>query len=185
PRAWVGRWLANPGSKLPRTVARDRGWGKSLSALCLQLGEDPALALGYPQTLLADQLGATLAAALEPVPVDASGGAADTVRRAVHILRSRLDQPGLVAIEVALELGLSVRTLHRGFSAQGLTFAGTLRRQRMTQACRLMEQPRLAGLTIAEIGRRCGYSDASHFVREFRRLSGSTPAQWRRRRTPA
>lgn len=45
PRVWVGRWLAEPESRAPRVVPRDQGWGKSMSALCLQLGEDPLLAL--------------------------------------------------------------------------------------------------------------------------------------------
>ena len=31
-------------------------------------------------------------------------------------------------------------------------------------------------------GRRCGFADASHFVREFQRQFRTTPARWRRER---
>lgn len=182
PRAWVGRWLAEPDSGSPRVVARDHGWGKSLSALSMQLGEDPSLALDYPPTLLSEQIGATLAAALEPACSQPISTTQDLVRRATGILRQRLDQPGLVAGDVAQDLGVSVRTLHRVFSAQGATFARTLRQRRIEQATRLLEQVRLSHLSMAQIGRRCGYADTSHFVREFRRVAGITPALWRRNR---
>lgn len=72
-----------------------------------------------------------------------------------------------------------MRTLHRGFSAQGATFAGALRRLRLEHAAQLLSQSRLARLTVAEIGRRCGFADASHFVREFQRARGITPGRWR------
>ncbi|MEO8024668.1 helix-turn-helix domain-containing protein [Polaromonas sp.] len=185
PRSWVGCWLAEPESRAPRVVARDHGWGKSLSALSLQLGEDPSAALAYPPTLLSEQIGATLAAALEPACRNPVSATRDIVWRATQVLRQRLDQSGLVAGVVAQDLGISVRTLHRSFSAQGATFALTLRRCRFEQATRLLEQGRLSHLTIAEIGRRCGYADASHFVREFRRVAGSTPALWRKTRFPS
>ena len=49
--------------------------------------------------------------------------------------------------------------------------------RRMAQARRL-----LAGtdLTIADIGRRVGYTDPVYFVRTFRRAHNATPLQWRR-----
>jgi AraC-like DNA-binding protein len=98
------------------------------------------------------------------------------------VLRQRLDEPGLCAADVAATVGISVRTLHRAFAAQGAAFAGTLRSLRLARAAALLAQPRLDVLTTAEIGRRCGYADASHFVRDFQREHGATPARWRRAR---
>lgn len=182
PRAWVGRWLAQVDCDAPRVAWRDQGWGRSLSALCLQLGEDPRSAASYPQALLADQVGAMLAAALEPqaAAVPASAG---LIARAEALMREQLDQPGLSGQQLAWALGVSARTLHRAFAAQGATLAGTLRRLRMARAAELLAQPRLAGVSVAELGRRCGYSDASHFVRLFQQAFGETPARWRRQRT--
>lgn len=183
PRSWVGRWLAQPQSRWPRTVARDSGWGQTLSALSLQLGREPALAAAMPAQLLSDHLGAVLAAALEPqLPLAGTTGAAtrSVYERACALLRAQLDQPGLQAASLALQAGVSPRSLHRAFAAQGATFAGTLRKLRLAQAAHLLAQRRMAHVATSELGRRCGFADASHFVREFQREYGATPARWRR-----
>lgn len=181
PRTWVGQWLAQPQSRLPRTVARDSGWGQTLSALSLQLGREPALAAAMPAHLLSDHLGALLSAALEPQwPGDGGAASRSVYERVCTLLRAQLDEPGLQAAPLALQAGISVRTLHRAFAAQGATFAGTLRKLRLDQAAHLLAQPRLAHVAIGELGRRCGFADASHFVREFQRAYGTTPARWRR-----
>jgi AraC-like DNA-binding protein len=180
PRAWAGRWLDRLDCELPRVVARDRGWGRALSALCLQMGEEPQLAQAYPSALLADQVGAMLAAALEPAAAAASSSPAASAMG--ELLRQRLDEPGLSAADLARALGISVRSLHRSFAAQQATFGGTLRQLRLARAAELLAQPRLARLGVGEVGRRVGYTDASHFVREFQRLHGQTPARWRRSR---
>lgn len=180
PRAWAGRWLARLDSGAPRVVHRDLGWGRALSALCLQLGDEPELAQAYPAQLLGDQLGAMLASALEPA-FGASPGKS-LAARATEVLAHRLDEPGLTAADVAQDLGLSVRSLHRAFASQQATFAGTLRSLRLARAAELLAQPRLARVGVGELGRRVGYTDPSHFVREFQRAHGATPARWRRSR---
>jgi AraC family transcriptional regulator, positive regulator of tynA and feaB len=180
PRHWVGRWLAQLESAAPRTIAREHGWGQALSALCMQFAREPLLAASYPAALLSDHLGAMLGAALEPAAQPRVPSGRGLVERARQVLRERLGEFGLVAETLAQELGVSPRTLHRAFAAQQSTFAGTLRRVRLEQARALLMQPRLAGLSIGEVGRRCGFPDASHFVREFRQAWGMTPARWRK-----
>ena len=122
-----------------------------------------------------------LAAALEPPQLPSSPASRSIVERAHQHLRERLDQPGLVADAVAQALGISVRTLHRSFAAEQSSFSFTLRRLRLEQAQQLLAQPRLANLTVGELGRRCGFADASYFVREFHQAFGMTPARWRKR----
>jgi transcriptional regulator GlxA family with amidase domain len=95
-------------------------------------------------------------------------------------MRQRLDEIGLTAESVAVDLGVSVRTLHRCYAAVDASFAGTLRRLRLEQARAWLAQPRWARVGVGEIGRRCGFADASHFAREFRLAFGQTPARWRR-----
>ncbi len=180
PRHWVGRWLTQMDSTGPMVAVRERGWGQALSALCLQFAQEPLLAASYPPELLSDQLGAMLAAALEPPQMPSDPTSRSIVERAQQHLRERLDQPGLVADAVAQALGISVRTLHRSFAAEQSSFSFTLRRLRLKQARQLLAQPRLANLTVGELGRRCGFADASHFVREFHRAFGMTPARWRK-----
>jgi AraC-like DNA-binding protein len=43
----------------------------------------------------------------------------------------------------------------------------------------MLGQPRFRRLSVAEIGRRCGFSDASHFARQFVRLRGLAPRAFR------
>jgi transcriptional regulator GlxA family with amidase domain len=54
---------------------------------------------------------------------------------------------------------------------------------RIDTARRLLGESRFDRLTVAEIGRRVGLLDASHFVRLYRRSTGLTPAAVRRART--
>jgi AraC family transcriptional activator of tynA and feaB len=184
PRGWVGQWLAQPDAAAPRVAWRDQGWGRALSALSLQFAHEPELAAGYPAELLNDQLGAMLAAALEPGLNALVPGTRDLFARAGQYLQAALEQPGMSAQHVADELGVSVRTLHRAFAAHATSFALHLRRLRLERAAQLMVQRRLAGVTAAELGRRCGFVDASHFAREFQRHFGTPPARWRRERLP-
>lgn len=178
PRSWVGQWLSEVDVARPRVVYRDQGWGQALSGLSVQLGRDPALALAYPSQLLCDQMGAALSAVLEPVvQYDEPTSMWVQVQTA---LRDRLDVPGLTAFDVAQVVGVSLRTLHRCFAANQASFAGSLRHLRMAQAKALLANRRLARLSLAEIGLRCGYADASHFARDFHRASGLTPMVWRK-----
>ena len=106
----------------------------------------------------------------------------DLRERAVALMRERRGEPGWRADELAVQLQVSVRSLHRAFTAAGETVMGRWRQERIAHACELLAQPRLAGLNMAEVGRRCGYADASHFGRDFQRVMGVTPQRWVRDR---
>jgi AraC-like DNA-binding protein len=184
PRPWVGQWLSRVDDRAPRVVHRDQGWGRALSGLSLQFAYEPRLAAGYPAQLLCDQLGAMLAAAIEPVQPVPSPPARDLFERARRLQQEQLDQSGLTSQRVADQLGVSVRTLHRAFASESTSFALSLRRLRLERAALLLAQARLATVSVSELGRRCGFADASHFVREFQRQFRTTPARWRRERLP-
>lgn len=164
-RAWLGA-----------TRAGARAWG----ALAVQLARDPASAQALPPALLSDHLGALLCAALEPPQPHAPTAAGSLHAHLCALLRARIDQPSLSASVLAQEAGVSLRTLHRAFAAQGHTFAGTLRELRLARAGELLRRPQLAHVAVGEIGRRCGFADPSHFARAFQRAMGVSPAQWRR-----
>jgi len=146
----------------------------------VQLARDPASAQALPPALLSDHLGALLCAALEPPQPHAPTAAGSLHAHLCALLRARIDQPSLSASVLAQEAGVSLRTLHRAFAAQGHTFAGTLRELRLARAGELLRRPQLAHVAVGEIGRRCGFADPSHFARAFQRAMGVSPAQWRR-----
>jgi AraC family transcriptional activator of tynA and feaB len=179
PRAWVGEWLMAVDVPTARPVYREQGWGPVLSALCLQLGRDPTLAAQVAPAWMEDQFGALLGAALEPNAAPAGAPVHDLHSRAVAWMLERLDQPALRTADLAKDLGLSARSLHRAFAGAGDTVAGRLRQMRLAHARQLLGQRRLASLSVAEVGRRCGYADASHFGRDSQRDTGLSPSRWR------
>lgn len=79
---------------------------------------------------------------------------------------------------VARAVGVSRWTLHRRFDeALGRKPQQEINRLRMDYLKRLISETQTP---IAEIGYRCGFSDASHLTRFFKRLSGQTPTAYRK-----
>ena len=119
-----------------------------------------------------------LACGETPEPTAARSGLAQRIDAQ---LRERLAEPGLTAADVAAPLGVSVRSLHRALAANGQTFARQLMALCMAHAQRMLQSPALRRVTTAEIRRRVGLLDPSHFVRLCRQWLGETPASLRQR----
>lgn len=182
PTDWVACWVPTPQALAGRRIDGASGWGLALSALARQLTPELAAAPPVPPRLLEDQLGALLALATGGPASAAPRGRPDLRRRIADAIAARHAEPGLCAVDIATMLGVSERTLHRHLAAACTTFAGELLACRMERARAMLLQPRFDRLTVAEIGRRAGWSDASHFVRQSRRVLGTTPAALRRAR---
>ena len=181
PTAWVEQWLPDPARICGRRLNGQEGFGAALSAFARALRPEMALAPPAPAALLTDQLGALLALAGGAKPSRASEDAALHARIEATI-RERHAEPGLTAASVAMGLGIGERSLHRALAGRDATFAQQLMACRVEVARRLLADGRFDHLTVAEIGRRVGLLDASHFVRIYRQRTGLTPAAWRRAR---
>ncbi len=104
----------------------------------------------------------------------ALGGAAHRIVEAIERLRQDFDQP-LCIEELAREYGMSVSSFHHHFRAvTALTPLQFQKHLQLQEARRLMLGE---GLDAASAGYRVGYSDASHFTREYKRLFGAPPMQ--------
>ncbi|MEL6236733.1 MAG: helix-turn-helix domain-containing protein [Pseudomonadota bacterium] len=91
---------------------------------------------------------------------------------------AHLDTPGLVQAAAAAAL-LTERTLTRRFQrALGLSPGQWIAKQRIARAQTLLETTRLP---VEEVGVRVGYAEAAGFRRAFRRATGLTPSEHRRR----
>jgi AraC-like DNA-binding protein len=176
PTDWLETWLPDPRSHLGRRIDGGLRWGLALSAYVRQLSS-PIEAL--PASLVADHLGSLLALALERAETPICRHLSARIDDA---LGSRCTEPDLCANDVAAMLGVSVRTLHRALASRQLTFANRLSHHRMQRARRMLESPLFDRVTTAEIGRRVGLLDPSHFVRVCRRHWGCTPQEMRARR---
>jgi len=81
--------------------------------------------------------------------------------------------------ELAARVGLSVSHLHRVFrDYTGMSPIEYGERVRMQEACERLEHSQQSILRIAT---DLGYSTSQHFSTVFRRTTGQTPTQWRRR----
>jgi AraC-like DNA-binding protein len=106
--------------------------------------------------------------------IAALGGHSHRIVRAIDRLRKDFDQP-LRIEEIARELGMSVSGFYHHFKA--VTAMSPLQFQKQM---RLQEARRLMlgeALDAASAGYRVGYSDASHFTREYKRLFGAPPVR--------
>lgn len=78
--------------------------------------------------------------------------------------------------EIASLLGLSSRSLQRRLQDEDASFREVVREARGRVAASLLlsgERP------LSTVGFQAGYADQAHFTREFKRLTGLTPAQYR------
>jgi AraC-like DNA-binding protein len=82
------------------------------------------------------------------------------------------------AAYVAKKLGVSQRTLTRKLEREGTTYTELLEDLRKSMALRYLES---RDLQLSEVALRLGFSQAASFHRAFRRWTGRTPRQYRRR----
>ncbi|MGM0563745.1 MAG: AraC family transcriptional regulator [Pseudomonadota bacterium] len=79
--------------------------------------------------------------------------------------------------QVAQELHMSTRTLHRFLQREGTSFREIAREVLTMQAKRLLEE---SDWRIGKIALELGYSDSANFSRAFRRDTGVSPSTYRR-----
>jgi AraC-like DNA-binding protein len=80
---------------------------------------------------------------------------------------------------VARDLGMSVRSLRRRLTEEGVSYKGILEESLAMTATRMLGDTRR---TIQEIAHAMGFSDPTAFHRAFKRWTGTTPAQYREKR---
>ncbi len=85
--------------------------------------------------------------------------------------------------EMASHIGLSRSECCRYFKRKsGQTISDYLRQYRIHRSLELLTE---SDSSISQIAQRCGFSNQSYYTKEFRRLTGTTPKQYRlKQRTP-
>ena len=94
------------------------------------------------------------------------------------VLRTALMSGLASADKISAMLSMQVRTLERRLEEAGTSFHDLLEGVRFEVSCQLLKDTTLA---IGEIAGILGYGGASSFTRAFRRWSGTTPGNWRKR----
>jgi transcriptional regulator GlxA family with amidase domain len=83
--------------------------------------------------------------------------------------------PNFTADGVGLDLGITGRQVHRLLEETTKTFYEHLLERRLIEAHKLLTSPACSTLNVAEIARRAGFIDRTHFHRVFRIRFGGTP----------
>lgn len=93
-------------------------------------------------------------------------------------LRERLEQPYNLSL-LAAAFHVSARTMLRRLQAEtGQSPLAYLQGQRIDKAKRLLES---SAISVAQVSERVGYLDVASFSSLFKRLTGHSPAEYRRR----
>jgi AraC-like DNA-binding protein len=102
-------------------------------------------------------------------------GKTDVARRIRAICLNR--SPNFPAAEeVAAQLGMSLRTLHRRLSDSGLSYQAIIDDLRRSLAVEFLQNTRLQ---IEQVAERVGFADAVSFRKAFRKWTGHSPGHYR------
>jgi AraC-like DNA-binding protein len=99
--------------------------------------------------------------------------------RLVDYLQAHWREHDLNAERVASAHHMSTRQLYRLLAAQGITLGEWLRERRLAASRDDLARAGAAD-TIAGVGRRWGFADATNFGRNFKAAFGVTPLEWRK-----
>ncbi|MBB4906309.1 helix-turn-helix transcriptional regulator [Actinophytocola algeriensis] len=99
-------------------------------------------------------------------------------RDAVAHIKEHLSDPALTAERIAEALFISRRRLYQLFD-DGDGVSGRIRQLRIDRAKELLGDPAHANRGIGEISKQCGFANAAHFSRTFRKVVGETPRDYR------
>ena len=145
---------------------------------------------GYQAAALLDRLMSGASAPAEPIRIPpiklAVRQSSDmfaieniAVARAVRCIIQQYGRPDLRVDDVAVAAGVSRRHIEGLFSRHlGQPLGEYIRGMRIRQAKNSLASSSLA---VSEIGARCGFSSPSRFSTAFRKATGLSPQQWRKR----
>ncbi len=98
--------------------------------------------------------------------------------RIEKFIEAHLADPALGPAALAEAAGISVRHLHRLFSARGRRVSEWIRERRLERCCADLVDRRASGRSITEIAFCWGFSDSAHFSRSFKRHFGVSPREF-------
>ena len=177
----AGDWIEHGPAKIDGSV----GLGRFLSG---DLGKSAAAMLNGAETFRqhSRELWPSIDLCLRTVQggscLPMSSGAA--LLRAQAYILDNLSNTQLDCEAVSVALRLSKRHLHRLFEATGTSVRRWILSERLNACARALKDPKLQGVSVAEICYRWGFGDAAHFSRTCKVAYGSPPREYRAMNQP-
>lgn len=78
--------------------------------------------------------------------------------------------------DTARQFGINPRSLHKHFSARGMTPLGLLKRKKLQQAHKMLSHPDRT-TSITRVAYECGFGNLGHFARDYREEFGELPSE--------
>ncbi len=132
-----------------------------------------------PDVGLKDALFALIAAGLasssDDITETTKYAAAKTFQRARIYIEEYLSDPNLSPTTLAIDLGLSLRTVHRLFQQHGTTVSSYIMHKRLERCHDYLTSHTHRNRSITDIAFEWGFNDHAYFSRSFRRHFGVTP----------
>ncbi|MFF4600841.1 helix-turn-helix domain-containing protein [Amycolatopsis sp. NPDC001319] len=143
----------------------------------------PALASPFLARLTAaegaagERLAASALNLLESLVLDGTETPEPTLLLRIRtFIADHLGERDLSPATIAAAHRISVRYLHKLFSAEGVSVVRWIQQQRLAESRRDLGR---TSATVAAIAHRWGFSDAAHFSRSFKAAYGVSPREWR------
>lgn len=185
PRETLAAWFPEPDGLIGREpIAADQTLALRALIRALDKTPEPALA-GQSSVALASALReltyVTLASALRSHRPERRSSA--LWAGALKTIEERLPEP-VTAEDLALALGISVRSVYQLFADRGTTVRRFVKQRRLVRSRLELADPRAAP-GVAATALRWGFADQSAFTRAFREQFGQTPGALARQRRRA
>jgi AraC family transcriptional regulator, positive regulator of tynA and feaB len=98
-----------------------------------------------------------------------------------RVVDARLREAGLTVADVAAEVGISERYVHKLMARSGTSFMDYVIDRRLDGAAKDIDDPAMQRRPIGAIAFDWGFSDLSHFTRRFKQRYGCRPRDFRSR----
>ncbi|MEN0139805.1 MAG: AraC family transcriptional regulator [Rhodococcus sp. (in: high G+C Gram-positive bacteria)] len=105
----------------------------------------------------------------------------EDLARVQRVIEQNLHDGELTLSDIAAAAGMSLRTVHKLFSAEGTTTRAWLYQARLERARKYLLTTELS---VADVSDCAGFRDVSHFSRLFRSTFGASPGQYRKAHAP-
>lgn len=98
--------------------------------------------------------------------------------RVMTYIRAHVTESDLTAERISAHFGISRRYLFTIMRQLGVPMHEWIREERLIRAATMLGEPMNAHISVAAVGRLCGFGDHSSFSRAFRLRFGCAPSEW-------